>query len=327
MDWFIKTQVTTRRLGDGWRKLNVNRCGTHLEGAFKVKHQITVELTHPYLETITIETTEPFADSSDIANFAEQLTLMVDYRRKARRKQKIRDNETLLRTKVLPLWFEREAYIARCSADNEDRRKEARRRLNAGEMELKAYNNLVRSIQRQYPDEDYMDNIRSYNSDINQELDKIDVESDFYLSQHDFIHPFGNNAWEEILQIKHLEGDARKQNIVRIARGVEYFNRLYNLEHQSLDEEQVLAEYDTISVAGFGDIVLAAALKKEGEICAVMAIDNVQGRTALRHLVGAERLGELLPKRAYNAVMRDERFDLDDVYYNEKESLETPIIE
>lgn len=89
----------------------------------------------------------------------------------------------------------------------------------------------------------------------------------------------------------------------------------------------MLAEYDTISVAGFGDIVLAAALKKGDEICAVMAIDNVQGRRALRHLVGAERLGELLPKRAYNAVMREERFDLDEVRYNEKESLELMIIE
>lgn len=322
-----RKSITTRRLGDGWRKLEVKSARAHLEGAFKVKHQITVELTRPYIETITIETTEPFSDSADIASFAEELALVVDYRRKARRKQKIRDNEALLRAKVLPLWFEREAYIARCNADNEDRRKEARRRLNAGEMELNTYNNLVRSMHAQYPDEDYIDNLHNYNSDINNELDRIGVESDFHISQCDLRVLFGKDAWENTLQISHLEGDARKQNIVRIARGVEYFNRLYNLEPHTLDAEQVLAEYDTISVAGLGNIILAAALKKGDKICAVMAIDNVQGRRALRHLVGAERLGELLPKRAYNAVMREECFDLGEVRYNEKESIETIIIE
>lgn len=159
----LQRRVTTRRLGVGWRKLEFSSGRTNLEGAFKVKQQITVELTRPYIETITIETTEPFSDSADIASFAEQLALVVDYRRKARRKQKIRDNEAWFRTNIFPLWFEREAYIACQDAGNNDRRKEARRRLNAGTMELKAYNNFVHSLQGQYPDEDYMDNINIYN--------------------------------------------------------------------------------------------------------------------------------------------------------------------
>ena len=70
-------------------------------------------------------------------------------------------------------------------------------------------------------------------------------------------------------------------------------------------------------VKNFGDIILAAALKKAGKVVAVMTIDDVQGRRALRHLVGAEKLAELLPKRAYNAVMRDERLYLEDAVATE----------
>ena len=108
-----RKSITTKRIGEGWRKLKVERGGTHLEGAFKTKQQITVELTFPFIETISIETTEPFADSDDLTSFAEELALVVEHRRKVRRKQKLVENKELLRTKILPQWFEREAFIAK----------------------------------------------------------------------------------------------------------------------------------------------------------------------------------------------------------------------
>ena len=86
-------------------------------------------------------------------------------------------------------------------------------------------------------------------------------------------------------------------------------------------------DYDTITVAGFGDIILAAALKKAGEVVAVMAIDDVQGRRALRHLVGVDKLAEVLPKRAYNAVTRDENLFLDDAVATDSIENEMIIIE
>ena len=90
---------------------------------------------------------------------------------------------------------------------------------------------------------------------------------------------------------------------------------------------QMRAECDTISVAGFGGVLLAAALKKEGEVTAVMAIDDVQGRRALCQLVGREKLAEVLPKRAYNAVVREESFMLGDVCITDNSEVETIIIE
>ena len=309
--------ITTKRIGEGWRKLKVERGGTHLEGAFKTKQQITVELTFPFIETITIETTEPFADSDDLASFAEELALVVDHRRKVRRKQKLVNSKELLRTKILPLWFEREAFIARNRAEKEDIRKQARRDLNAGKIELNEYNDLMRALRGRCDDDDFIEGLADYNRRLTIALGALDVEKGFRLSQHDLRDISGRNGWEQSLQIRDVELDTLNSTLVTIQRGFQNFNSLYGLAPEHLTMAQMRAECDTITVAGFGDIILAAALKKAGEVVAVMAIDDVQGRRALRHLVGAEKLDEVLPKRAYNAVMRNEHLLLEDVVATE----------
>lgn len=322
-----RKSITTKRIGEGWRKLKVERGGTHLEGAFKTKQQITVELTFPFIETISIDTTEPFADSDDLASFAEELALVVEHRRKVRRKQKLVENKELLRTKILPQWFEREAFIARNNAEKEDIRKQARRELNAGKVELKEYNDLVRALKGRSDDDDFIDGLADYNRRLIIALGALDVEKGFRLSQHDLRDILGRNAWEQSLQIHELDKDVKDSTLHIIARGVENFNRLYNLDPQTMCLGQMQRDYDSITIAGFGDIILAAALKKGGEVVAVMAIDDVQGRRALRHLLGAERLAEVLPKRAYNAVMRDERLFLGDAVASDSIEHEMIIIE
>ena len=322
-----RKSISTKRIGEGWRKLKVERGGTHLEGAFKTKQQIIVELTFPFIETITIETTEPFADSDDLASFAEELAIVVDYRRKVRRKQKLADNKELLRTKILPLWFEREAFTARNRAEKENIRKQARRELNAGKIELKEYNDLVRALRGRCDDDDFIDGLAEYNRRLTIALGALDVEKGFRLSQHDLRDISGRNAWEQALQIRDVELDTLNSTLVTIQRGFQNFNRLYGLEPQCFTPTQMRAECDTITVAGFGDIILAAALKKADEVIAVMAIDDVQGRRALRHLVGAEKLAEVLPKRAYNAVMRDECLFLDDAVATDSVENEMIIVE
>ena len=322
-----RKSITTKRIGDGWRKLKVERGGTHLEGAFKTKQQITIELTHPYLETITIETSEPFSDEHDLAHLTEELALMIDYRHRARRKQKIRDNEATFRTKILPLWFEREAFIARNRAEKEDIRKHAKRELNAGKMELKEYNDLVRALRGRCDDDDFIDGLQEYFRQLNFELSKLDVDSGFYLSQRDLKEIFGRDCWEQSLQFREIECGVLTSSLPTILQGFQNFNRLYGLEPQSLTASQMRAECDTIEVAGFGNIILAAAMKKESKVVAVMAIDDAQGRRALRHLVGIEKLAEILPKRAYNAVVREESFVLGDVKFSENSAAETIIIE
>ena len=322
-----RKRISTRRLGDGWRKLKVERGGTLLEGAFKTKQQITIELTHPYLETITIETSEPFSDEHDLAHLTEELALMIDYRRKARRKQKIRDNEELFRTKILPLWFEREAFIARNNAEKEDIRKHAKRELSAGKMELKEYNDLVRALRGRCDDDDFIDGLADYNRQITIALGALNVEKGFRLTQHDLRDISGRNAWEQSLQVRDVECETLTGAIATIQRGLRNFSDLYGLGYQLNTMAQLRAECDTIEVAGFGNIILAAAMKKESKVVAVMAIDDAQGRRALRHLVGIEKLAEILPKRAYNAVMREESFMLGDVCITDNSEVKTIIIE
>ena len=322
-----RESISTKRICDGWRELKVERCGVRLEGSFKTKQQITVELTFPFVESITIETTEPFADPTDLANFAEELALVVEHRRRVRRKQKLVDNKELLRTKILPLWFEREAFVARNSAEKEDIRKAARRELNAGKMELKEYNALVCALRGRCDDDDFIGGLDDYNRRLTTALGVLDIEKGFRLTQQDLRVLFGRKAWEESLQIRELDKNTKSSTLHIIARGLENFNRLYNLAPQNVRWEEKRNDYDTITVAGFGDIILAAALKKDGKICDVMAIDNVQGRRALRHLVGAEQLSAVLPKRAYNAIMRDERLLLEDAVATESIEHEMIVIE
>ena len=322
-----RESISTKRTSDGWHRLKVERGGTHLEGIFRTKQQITVELTFPFNESITIETTEPFADSNDLASFAEELAVVVDHRRKVIRKQKLIDNKELLRTNILPLWFEREAFIARNSAEKEDIRKAARRELNAGKMELKEYNALVCALRGRCDDDDFIGGLDDYNRRLTIALGALDVERGFRLSQHDLRDIFGRKAWEETLQICELNKEVKDSTLHIIARGVENFNRLYNLDTQTIRLGQMRREYDAITTAGFGDIILAATLKKDGKICGVMAIDNVQGRRALRHLVGAEQLSAVLPKRAYNAIMRDEHLLMEDAVATESIEHEMIVIE
>lgn len=322
-----RESISTKRICDGWRELKVERCGVRLEGSFKTKQQITVELTFPFNESITIETTEPFADSNDLASFAEELVLVVEHRRRVRRKQKLVDNKELLRTKILPLWFEREAFVARNSAEKEDIRKAARRELNAGKMELKEYNALVCALRGRCDDDDFIGGLDDYNRRLTTALGVLDIEKGFRLTQQDLRVLFGRKAWEETLQICELNKEVKDSTLHIIARGVENFNRLYNLDPQTIRLGQMRREYDAITTAGFGDIILAAALKKDGKICGVMAIDNAQGRRALRHLVGAEQLGAVLPKRAYNAIMRDERLLMEDAVATESIEHEMIVIE
>ena len=261
-----RESISTKRICDGWRELKVERCGVRLEGSFKTKQQMTVELTSPFVESITIETTEPFANPTDLANFAEELALVVEHRRRVRRKQKLVDNKELLHTKILPLWFEREAFVARNSAEKEDIRKAARRELNAGKMELKEYNALVCALRGRCDDDDFIGGLDGYNRRLTTALGVLDIEKGFRLTQQDLRVLFGRKAWEETLQICELNKEVKDSTLHIIARGVENFNRLYNLDPQTIRLGQMRREYDAITTAGFGDIILAAALKKNGVI-------------------------------------------------------------
>lgn len=128
---FDRRAIYTKCLGEGRRTFKAMRGEGHIEWPLKTKPQITGELNFPFRETITIETTEPFAYSADIESFTEESALVMEPHHKVRRKPLLIADNELLQKSVLSLWFEREAsYIARCNAESEGGSKEARQKLN-----------------------------------------------------------------------------------------------------------------------------------------------------------------------------------------------------
>ena len=323
-----RINVTQRAGADGWDRVEVKSGDRSIACSYQIKQQITIKLGAPYNDTITIETSEPISDKGDIAQFAKDMLYAAELRHETNRKQKIAGNKEFFRSKILPLWFEREAYKARSRAEEQDMRKEARRDLNRGVMDLKAYNDLIRALNSNVQDDDYIDEIIAYNRRLSNGLDKVGVGADFHFSYCDIERLIGKNIWAESLQIKEHSGEAIDTRLLNTVRcGLENFNRLYNLELQHLTFDQMRARYDHITTAGFGEIVLAAAFYKDGNLCAVMAIDDCHGRCALSHLVGGYALAEVLPKMAYNAVVRDDRVILEGVEYTDSGVRETIIIE
>ena len=65
---------------------------------------------------------------------------------------------------------------------------------------------------------------------------------------------------------------------------------------------------DVVETIGFGGEIIAVALRRNNYVVGVGAIDDVRGRRALRALVGDNRLVEILPKKVYNAITRQEPF-------------------
>jgi hypothetical protein len=322
-----RIDVSKRAGANGWDYVEVKSGKKRVRCSYQIKQQITIKLDLPYGDTITIETNEPINDKSDIEQFAKEMLYAADLRHETNRKQTISNNAEAFRSNILPLWFEREARKARYNANIQDMRKTARRKLNAGEIPLKEYNDLIRSLNCYDPDDDDTD-LTEYNRKLQQALTKLRVSKDFHFSYREIERLIGKNTWEDSLQTREYssqELDIKLHNV--LTRNLNSFNQLYNLEPQRLSLSDVRTNYDSVTVTGFNDVVLAATFHKEGNICAVMAIDNNQGRKALCHLVGRERLAEILPKRIFNAVTREEHIVLQDVEYLDLDTYKTIIIE
>lgn len=318
------THVSRKPGKDGWHDLTVERHRKAINGRYKTKHQITIELGEPYTETITIESTEPFADVDD---FAREILIAAKYRHQARRKQFIDDNREILRTTIVPLWLEREAFCAEERANVENLRKESKRKLAAGLRDLKSHNALVIALKGATKDDEYNATLSHYNRRIDRELEKIGASEGFNLSRYELNELFDRKWWETSLQINEYRDKNRLDVVSKVKLEMGYFNSLYGLEPHNPTTEDILGNYDAIVTAGFGDIILAAALKKGDGIGAVMAIDDEQGRRALRHLVGEKRLATMLPKRVFNAITRHETPELKDISYHADTQKDTLIIE
>lgn len=321
---YNRTHLREIKNNEGWNNLSLDNHKSTIEGRYKIEHKITIELREPCAETITIVSAEPF---DDIADFTHEMLVVAERRHRARRKQMLANNRETLRSDIIPLWLEHEAFMAQHRAELENLRKESKRRLRNGEIELNEHNNLARGLNSVPHCKEYSQRLEEYDKQLQKALRELGATDGLCITRTDIYDLFGRKWWEQFLQIDEYFNSKRDDIIEQLEHNIECFNRMYNLEPYTIKREEMLAQYDSILTARFGDIPLAAALKNRGKICAVMAIDDEYGRRALRHLVGEKALAELLPKRVFNAIVRSDELALNDITYHDDIETNRIIIE
>ena len=298
-------KITCLQDRDGWTRVKIFSYGNVINGRVLVEKRVTLQLDTPMSKCAKIETVDRVYDDDAVATYAEKLIDFYNCRAEQLQREWLSEHrEELLRT-IIPLWFEREAYRAIDKANARDIRNEARRQYHRGEMGEGEFRSYIRLAQRD-DDEDYADGMHRYNDALHKQFTSLNMMDKFSVNMNEACELYGDCVWEDMLRVRHIQGDERREFVHRIYRHMLYFNDLYNLESKESNREDLLDRYDTFVVVGFGELILAAALMCDGQVEAVWARDHAQGRRALRHLVGKETLARVLPKRVYNAVTRTE---------------------
>lgn len=133
---------------------------------------------------------------------------------------------------------------------------------------------------------------------VNRELSDYGLKS-LEFGYGDACRLFGDDIWRQLLERTEHTADVIDDGLKCL---FEDFAFLYNVE---LPEFQ---KGDIVDAIGFGGEIMAVSLRRNNYVVGVGTIDDVRGRRALRTLVGDRRLAEILPKKVYNAITRQEPF-------------------
>lgn len=201
---------------------------------------------------------------------------------------------------VLPIWFANDAQIGFFDAFERTARRGFARQAQRGEISANDISKHLAPV-RAMMELNRKATMRQHEQEIDIALRLRDLRA-LEFNYNDACRLFGEDIWEQLLKrsTSRVEENS-KMSEVAITRFRD-FAFLYNMPSPEVEEGDILEGI------GFGRVMLAAALRRNGEVVAVGAIDDVRGRKALRALVGNERLAEILPKRVYQAVTRHEQF-------------------
>lgn len=219
---------------------------------------------------------------------------------------------------VLPIWFANDAQIGFFDASERKARRDYVRQAQRGEISANDINKHLAPV-RTMMELNRKAIMHKHEQEIDVALSLRDLRAlDF--NYNDACQLFGEGIWEQSLERRECKAeDNSKMNEVAINRFRD-FALLYNIPIPEVKEGDIL------EVIGFGRVMLAVALRRNNEVVAVGAIDDVRGRRALRALVGNERLAEILPKRVYQAVTRHESFFVQGSLFYSKQKREESII-
>ena len=219
---------------------------------------------------------------------------------------------------VLPIWFANDAQIGFFDASERKARRDYVRQAQRGEISANDINKHLAPV-RTMMDLNRKATIRQQEQEIDVALRLRDLQA-LEFNYNDACQLFGEGIWEQSLERRVCQAeDISKMNEVAVSRFRD-FAFLYNMPLPEFESG------DIVEGIGFGRVMLAVALRRNNEVVAVGAIDDVRGRKALRALVGNERLAEILPKRVYQAVTRHESFFVQGSLFYSKQKREESII-
>lgn len=205
------------------------------------------------------------------------------------------NKETIAR--LLPIWFEYDARIGFVDAVERMERRRVVRKARKGTisaMEINRSLENVRRITKLYR----RSTTNEHTCRVNRELRKCGLQN-LEFNYGDACRLYGDDIWERLLERTEHTADVVDDDWQSLFND---FAFLYNMDLPKFEID------DVVETIGFGGEIIVVALRRNNYVVGVGAIDDVRGRRALRALVGDNRLVEILPKKVYNAITRQEPF-------------------
>lgn len=214
-----------------------------------------------------------------------------------RRRQRYLERNKEKIARLLPIWFEHDARIGFVDAVERMERRRVVRKARKGTISAKEIDKSLEYTRREI---DLCRQFITYEHTriVNRELRNCGLQN-LEFNYGDACRLYGDDIWERLLERTEHTADAIDDGLKCL---FEDFAFLYNMCLPKFEID------DVVETIGFGGEIIAVALRRNNYVVGVGAIDDVRGRRALRALVGDNRLVDLLPKKVYNAITRQEQF-------------------
>lgn len=214
-----------------------------------------------------------------------------------RRRQHYLEHNKEKIAKMLPVWFEYDARVGYAEAVERMERRQIVRKSRKGEISAKEINKSLENVRR-ITELYRRSTIHEHTRMVNRELRNCGLQN-LEFGYGDACRLYGDDIWERLLERTEHTADVIDDGSKCL---FEDFAFLYNMDLPKFEID------DVVETIGFGGEIIAVALRRNNYVVGVGAIDDVRGRRALRALVGDNCLVELLPKKVYNAITRQEPF-------------------
>lgn len=263
-------------------------------------HSDMVEMTAPYpgkKRALYDHRINVVMDAENYTPEATALKKIYKQELQIRRRQRYLERNKEKIAKLLPIWFEYDARVGYADAVERMERRRVVRKARKGTISAKEINRSLENARR-ITELYRQSTTHEHTLRVNRELRNCGLQN-LEFNYGDACRLFGDDIWERLLERTEHTADVIDDGLKCL---FEDFAFLYNMDLPKFEID------DVVETIGFGGEIIAVALRRNNYVVGVGAIDDVRGRRALRALVGDNCLVEILPKKVYNAITRQEPF-------------------